>query len=59
MPRRNKRSLQREVLARMAHDEHVSRLRDGVRQRSQSFRPGKGKGAYSRKGKYPQQQWED
>lgn len=58
MPRKNNRDVQFQVTARLNHEAYVESLRDGRKQRSSTFAPGKGKGAYVRKAKYGNR-WED
>lgn len=53
--RNNNRSFQRAIHARLNHDDYVDSLRENRFQRSNVFRPGRGKGAYRRKNKYPNQ----
>lgn len=53
MPRRNNRlPLQVEVERRLAHEAYVIALVEGRRERSVTFRPGRGKGSYTRRTKH-------
>jgi stalled ribosome alternative rescue factor ArfA len=52
MPRKNKRTEMRIVSDRMMHENYVSDLAEGRKQRSNTFTPGRGKGSYKRKDKY-------
>jgi hypothetical protein len=56
MPRHNRRitdtELQRQVERRIQHIEYADRLADGWVPRSQTFKPSRGKGSYTRRTKH-------
>lgn len=54
MPRKNKKnhSTNHEIIAKVAREAYVSDMKEGRRQRANTFATGKGRGSYDRKNKY-------